>query len=396
MSRLLLSGPATTPNSAPTTIGLTSDPPVQTSSPEVPTTHSPTTVPPTELPTVPPTILAPANPPTTLVPTTGKPPTTVEPTTSKPPTTVEPTTSKPPTTVEPTTTKPPTTVEPTTTKPPTTVEPTTTKPPTTVEPTTTKPPTTVEPTTTKPPTTVEPTTSKPPTPTAPTCDYSQFGSTHTMLLPPKATCTAHLSGVTDADKAIILATHNNHRVTIAKGLETRGAPGPQPAGANIRELVWNDELAKVAQAWASQCPSGHDGGNDRKICSRSYAVGQNIYYYWGFDDKTAWKNAIDAWYEEVADMPSTMVDSFTSSSANGKVIGHYTQVVWAKTNEIGCGGIHYSTTLNGVTYPQSKIYVCNYGEAGNFLTRPVYVRGTAASQCPNGGAASATYPELCA
>ncbi|XP_064091708.1 uncharacterized protein LOC135205271 [Macrobrachium nipponense] len=378
----------------------------------------------TELPPVSPTTtLAPTSPPTTMEPTTTQPPTTVEPTTTQPPTTMEPTTTttivelttattivKPTTTtttVEPTTTtttvEPTTTttvVEPTTTKPPTTVEPTTTT--TVVEPTTTKPPTTVKPTTTTTiveptttTTTVEPTTTKAPTTTAPACDFSQFGSTHTMLLPPKATCTAHLSGVTDADKAIILATHNNHRVTIAKGLETRGDPGPQPAGANIRELVWNDELAKVAQAWAAQCPNGHDSYANRRICSRSYSVGQNIYYYWGFDANTAWKNAIDAWYAEVVDMPSYVVDSFTSSVPSGRVIGHYTQVLWAKTNEIGCGGVHYSTTLGATTYPQSKIYVCNYGEAGNFLSQPVYIKGTAATQCPN-GAVSATYPELCA
>lgn len=34
---------------------------------------------------------------------------------------------------------------------------------------------------------------------------------------------------------------------MARGDETAGDPGPQPKGANIRELKWNDELADVAQ-----------------------------------------------------------------------------------------------------------------------------------------------------
>ncbi|XP_068223928.1 scoloptoxin SSD976-like [Palaemon carinicauda] len=180
---------------------------------------------------------------------------------------------------------------------------------------------------------------------------------------------------------------------------------PQPAGANIRELKWNDELAKVAQvrlfiiaenkqAWAEQCPSAPDQFNDRKIFSESYAVGQNIYHYWGFNGSTLWKNAIDSWYNEVADMPNTEVSSFTGNPPSMRVIGHYTQVVWANTYEIGCGGVLYSTDLGGTTYPESKIYVCNYGSAGNYIGQEIYTQGTAASQCSNG--ISTTYPDLCA
>ncbi|XP_068223924.1 uncharacterized protein [Palaemon carinicauda] len=337
----------------------------------------------------------PGNPPTTTgsgnptgPSTSGNPPTTAG---SGNPTT-PPQSSGPPTTIPPTqaSTLSTTTQSPTTTKVATTIQ-------QTANPTTTPIPqstTAANSTTTAEPPTTKAATPVPTTSAAPSCDYSQFGSTHTMLLPPKASCVAHLKEVSAADQAIILATHNNHRAKVAQGNETRGAPGPQPAGANIRELKWNDELAKVAQAWAEQCPSDHDQFNDRKICSRSYSVGQNIYYYWGFDSNTFWKNAIDAWYIEVADTPNSMVSSFTSGSVNGKVIGHYTQVLWANTYEIGCGGVHYSTDLSGTTYPESKIYVCNYGPAGNFLGQEIYTQGTAASQCSNG--ISTTYPDLCA
>lgn len=37
------------------------------------------------------------------------------------------------------------------------------------------------------------------------------------------------------------------------------------------------------QALAEQCNFGHDGYDERKICSRDYTVGQNIYKAWGFD-----------------------------------------------------------------------------------------------------------------
>ena len=43
--------------------------------------------------------------------------------------------------------------------------------------------------------------------------------------------------VTEADKNVIVAVHNNFRRQVAKGLELRGSPGPQPAAANMREIV---------------------------------------------------------------------------------------------------------------------------------------------------------------
>ncbi|CAL4101369.1 unnamed protein product [Meganyctiphanes norvegica] len=159
----------------------------------------------------------------------------------------------------------------------------------------------------------------------------------------------------------------------------------------MRELTWNAQLAEVAQAWAEQCTQGHDSYDNRKICEPDYTVGQNIYFAWGHSPTQQLKESIDAWYGEVKDMPKSTVNSFTSAGAPG-VIGHYTQVVWAVTYEVGCGAIHYAN--NG--YPESKIYVCNYGPAGNFLNQPVYESGAAASNCPAGTSASTAYPGLCA
>lgn len=42
---------------------------------------------------------------------------------------------------------------------------------------------------------------------------------------------------TAADKTLIVSIHNQLRRRVAKGLETRGSPGPQPAAANMREIV---------------------------------------------------------------------------------------------------------------------------------------------------------------
>lgn len=61
------------------------------------------------------------------------------------------------------------------------------------------------------------------------------------------------------------------------------------------------------------------------------------------------------------------------------VYGHYTQIIWAKTKAVGCGGVIYE---DGIFTKQ--LVICNYGESGNVLGFPVYKIGEPCSACPNG------------
>ena len=56
----------------------------------------------------------------------------------------------------------------------------------------------------------------------------------------------------------------------------KGEEAGQPGAANMRKLVWNNELEAVAQRWADQCNFGHDSVRDKLDGTR---VGQNA--YWG-------------------------------------------------------------------------------------------------------------------
>ena len=86
-----------------------------------------------------------------------------------------------------------------------------------------------------------------------------------------------------------------------------------------------------------------------------------------------------------------------SFSRFNKVYGHYTQVVWAETEELGCGMVYYKEGSQWET-----IVVCNYAVAGNLkgnswfmiyfildihlinLGGEMYATGTACSACPAG------------
>ncbi|KAK4011702.1 putative Venom allergen [Daphnia magna] len=188
------------------------------------------------------------------------------------------------------------------------------------------------------------------------------------------------SSVSPDEITIILKAHNDYRRKVAKGLETSGAPGPQPSASNMRQLIWDEELAVMAQTHAQQCVFKHD--TCRNVAR--FRVGQNIYISGASVDMlnpSDWPAAVTSWYNEVNDMTSAYVTSFPMSPP--AVIGHYTQVVWANTYTVGCGVAYYQSTATfGPAYPYNRIYVCNYGPTGNFINSPVYSQGAAGSACP--------------
>jgi len=195
------------------------------------------------------------------------------------------------------------------------------------------------------------------------------------------------SVVSSADITTILATSNQYRSNVALG-KVAG----QPAATNMRQLIWDNELATMAQAHAQQCVFQHDTCRD---VSR-FQVGQNIYISFStagpLSDSTAnWKAAIDSWYSEVQYMTtSSWISSFPSSTPN--VVGHYTQLVWGNTYTVGCGVASYKDTTWQGTYPYKIFMVCNYGPAGNFIGSPIYATS---GSCPSGTTKNAS-TGLCA
>ncbi|XP_047115544.1 venom allergen 5-like [Schistocerca piceifrons] len=207
------------------------------------------------------------------------------------------------------------------------------------------------------------------------CIYQGIGSACSQVM---------ARGVDDAAQQTILKEHNTHRNYVASGRETQGAPGPQPAASNMLKLVWDTELATVAQQWADQCTSGHD--TCRRV-SRFSAVGQNAYQSWttGPLQGAQWNNTVQSWYNEVNDFNKNNVNNYTF----GTSYGHYSQVVWGNTHNVGCGYTAIRRSDRNYQY-----YVCNYGPSGNYGGQQVYSNGTSCSACTSG--CDTTYNSLCA
>jgi len=176
----------------------------------------------------------------------------------------------------------------------------------------------------------------------------------------------------------IVAKHNELRRKIAKGEETKGVGGGQPSATDMYELKWNDELAQIAQTWADQCTRNHD---KQRGTDKYGHVGQNIARSGSsapFSSTRNYDSHIQGWYDEVKDFPPGNVQKFSFDKATG----HYTQLAWGATKEVGCGFVAFSTGDGDVPYQQYLI--CNYGVGGNMGNSAVYNPGTTASACPNG------------
>lgn len=83
-------------------------------------------------------------------------------------------------------------------------------------------------------------------------------------------------------------------------------------------------------------------------------MGENLY---GSTQPVKPKDAVAAWAEEASNY------DYANDTCTG-ICGHYTQVVWAATHELGCA----ISSCPGLTFRHA--IVCNYGPGGNSGGKP--------------------------
>ncbi|CAH3169732.1 unnamed protein product [Porites evermanni] len=118
----------------------------------------------------------------------------------------------------------------------------------------------------------------------------------------------------------------------------------------VPPLSWADDLAKDAQAWAEKLANARTLQHASK--SERNDAGENIAMFTGSFD-TAGEKATDMWYGEYKDYDF-------SRGGWQKGTGHFTQVVWKSTKELGIGR---AKTADG----KLTFVVGRYRPAGNIL-----------------------------
>ncbi|ELU09214.1 hypothetical protein CAPTEDRAFT_189950, partial [Capitella teleta] len=135
----------------------------------------------------------------------------------------------------------------------------------------------------------------------------------------------------------------------------------------------NDVLAEQANLWAEECNFEH-GFPDMDDLPYGKNVGQNIWV--GTSSSEVIHNSIAAWFNEKDDY-----DFQSNTCAEGKMCGHYTQVVWSESHLVGCA-LKFCPTVDNLSFDNAYMFVCNYSPAGNLIGSWPYVKGEQCSNCP--------------
>ena len=124
---------------------------------------------------------------------------------------------------------------------------------------------------------------------------------------------------------------------------------------DLPPLVWSDELARYAQSWVDKL--------QRRGCKLQHRPrsgpdaqrhGENIFSMSGQAPTVG--DVVGSWAAEAA-----QYDARTNRCKG--VCGHYTQIVWRTTRQVGCAL---------ATCGDTEIWLCNYDPAGNFVGERPY------------------------
>jgi pathogenesis-related protein 1 len=120
---------------------------------------------------------------------------------------------------------------------------------------------------------------------------------------------------------------------------------------NVPALTWSSQLASYAQEWANKLL--REGKFEHR---KNSPYGENLAFASG--QQLSPGRVVGMWGEEVKDY------NYASNSCKpGKVCGHYTQIVWRNSKQVGCG----VARGNG-----KEIWVCNYNPPGNYIGQKPY------------------------
>ncbi|XP_030006629.1 glioma pathogenesis-related protein 1 [Sphaeramia orbicularis] len=175
-------------------------------------------------------------------------------------------------------------------------------------------------------------------------------------------CSVSLPEITDGNFAEqCVKEHNTARSSV------------HPPASDMLYMTWDGGLAATALAWAKQCVFEH---NPNPVHPSFTSIGENIWAGYPpshFDVS----GAIKLWVDEKQHY-------HYSSNTCTKVCGHYTQVVWASSDKVGCAVQRCPNGVRKTSFDTTDgaVFVCNYAAAGNVnRRRPYQTKGDACSGC---------------
>jgi pathogenesis-related protein 1 len=134
-------------------------------------------------------------------------------------------------------------------------------------------------------------------------------------------------------------------------------------------LVWNQTLADAGARHASKCKFEHSGGSVGPF-------GENLAA--GTNEGPA--QAVESWNSEISKHPASrlyctikltirvLVEDYDSNKPEfSAATGHFTQVVWKNTQQLGCAQINCPPgAIFDAKFGETPFHICEYFPPGNF------------------------------
>jgi hypothetical protein len=148
---------------------------------------------------------------------------------------------------------------------------------------------------------------------------------------------------------MVLAVHNRERAAV-------GIPPVDP-------LVWSDKLAADAKVWAEHLATTGEFVHDTEHLP-TLGEGENL-------AAMSWMGSHNTTVPIAQNMQGWVAEKNSyqglPSATGTNVTGHYTQMVWRNTKEIGCATAMYTASGGG-----RDILVCRYSPPGNIVGQKPY------------------------
>jgi len=133
----------------------------------------------------------------------------------------------------------------------------------------------------------------------------------------------------------------------------------------LQPLKWSGKLAAYSQQWANHL--GASGSCKMVHRPGTPPYGENLFWAsplsWTSGETSVQdvsiKEIVKVWTDE-----EKWYDYASNSCEPGKQCGHYTQIVWQNTSEVGCA--------MKVCADKSQSWVCSYNPAGNYAGQRPY------------------------
>ncbi|XP_066508754.1 peptidase inhibitor 15-like isoform X2 [Hoplias malabaricus] len=172
--------------------------------------------------------------------------------------------------------------------------------------------------------------------------------------------------ISQSDMVAILDYHNKVRANVF------------PPAANMEYMMWDEGLARSAEAWAATCIWDHGPPYLLRYLGQNLAVRTGNY--------RSILQLVKPWYDEVKDYVFPYprdCNPRCPMRCYGPMCTHYTQMVWATSNRVGCA-VHvcYNMVVWGAVWRQATYLVCNYSPKGNWIGEAPYRVGVPCSACP--------------